>query len=109
VASPQLLKLFPNTIIILAEHDILRDEGIKFGKILGERYVPVDVLVYNSTSYGFFGRSQHPLGDVALSKASELLRKISGIYPEEHFIEDEEFNDLPPFPGYQGPLDGDEL
>lgn len=98
-ASPQLLKLFPNTVIILAKHDILRDEGVKLGKTLKQRYVPVDTIVYNTTVYGFFGRSAFALGDVALEQAAEKLRGISEVYPEAYFFDEEETGGaLPPFP-----------
>lgn len=99
VASPQLLKLFPNTVIVLAKHDILRDEGVKFGKILKQRYVPVDTLVFNSTVYGFFGRSAFSLGDVALEQTAEKLRAISEVYPEDYFFDEDDLGgSLPPFP-----------
>ena len=85
VASPHLLKLFPHTAIVLAKHDILFDEGFKFGNILRARYVPVDTLIFNSTIYGFFGRSQFLQGDIAVARVSKLLRRYSSQYPVEHF------------------------
>eukprot|EP01032_Pedospumella_encystans_P022463 gene22463-25448_t len=85
VASPHLLKLFPHTVIVLAKHDILFDEGVKFGNILRARYVPVDTLIFNSTIYGFFGRSQFLQGDVAVARVSKLLRRYSSEYPVGHF------------------------
>ena len=99
VASTQLLKLFPNTIFVLAKHDILFDENMKFSNILQSRYVPVERLVFNSTIYGFFGRSVFPQGDVAMRSACEKLRIISEVYPESFFVEDDEMGgSLPPFP-----------
>jgi acetyl esterase/lipase len=98
-ASPQLLKLLPNTVIVLAKHCILHDEGVRFAKLLKTRYVPTDTLVYNTTVYGFFGRSSFPQGDVALNQASEKLRQISEIYPESYFVDDDDVGGaLPPFP-----------
>ena len=85
VASPHLLKLFPHTVIVLAKHDILFDEGVKFGNILRARYVPLDMLIFNSTIYGFFGRSKFLQGDVAVARVSKLLRQYSSQYPVEHF------------------------
>lgn len=85
VASPQLLRLFPHTAIVLAKHDILYDDGIKFGNILRTMYVPVNTLVFNSTIYGFFGRSKFLQGDIAVTHVSKLLRRYAGFYPIEHF------------------------
>ncbi len=85
VASPHLLKLFPHTVIVLAKHDVLFDEGVKFGNMLRARYVPVDMLVFNSTIYGFFGRSKFLQGDVAVARVSKLLCRYSSLYPVEHF------------------------
>jgi len=96
VASPHLLKLFPNTVVVLAKNDILHDEGIKFATILSKRYVPVNALVYNSTIYGFFGRSVYAQGDVAMRNVTDLLLHISSVYPQEHF-NDDEIGSLPPF------------
>lgn len=96
VASPHLLKLFPNTVIVLAKNDILYDEGVKFATILSKRYVPVNMLVFNSTIYGFFGRSVFAQGDIAMRNVTDLLVHISGVYPEEHF-NDDDIAPLPPF------------
>jgi acetyl esterase len=99
VASPHLLKLLPNTVLVLAKNCILYDEGMKFSKILKSRYVPVETLVYNSTIYGFFGRSFFPQGDVALNQASEKLRDIAALYPDAYFADDDDLGgELPPFP-----------
>jgi acetyl esterase len=99
VGSPHLLKLFPNTVMVLAKHDILYDEGMKFMKVLKQRYVPTTVLEYGTTIYGFFGRSAYPAGDIAMLKVSEQLRLISTIYPESHFFEEDDFGGpLPDFP-----------
>ena len=99
VASPQLLKLLPNTIIVIAKNCILYDENIKFARILKSKYVPVELLVYNTTIYGFFGRNNYPYGNIALKDASIKLLDIANIYPESYFEDDEmNFDELPPFP-----------
>jgi len=98
-ASMDLLKLFPNTVILLARHDILADDGHKLHDLLQSRYVPVNKYVYNSTIYGFFGHSEFPLGDVAMADACRELVKIGGIYPASFFIDEGDTGGaLPPFP-----------
>lgn len=73
---PKLLRRFPPTSIILAKHDILLDEGIEFANRLHNNKVQVDVIVYNSTVHGFFGR-YGPGGEALEYAAKKLLHFAS--------------------------------
>lgn len=51
-----ILQNFPRTLIVLAKHDILLDEGLKFGRRLEDSKVPVETVVYNNMHHGFFAK-----------------------------------------------------
>jgi acetyl esterase len=52
-AQPGDLQNFPPTLIVVAENDILRDEGEAFGRKLGEAGVDVTTTRYNGTIHDF--------------------------------------------------------
>lgn len=73
VAPSHVLQEFPSTIFIVAKYDVLRDDSLIFANLLTEVHVEVEVMLYNSTIHGFFGRSFSPLGLIALEEASNKL------------------------------------
>lgn len=73
-ASPLLSKNFsklPNTLVITAEIDPLRDEGEAYGNKLKEAGVPVDIVRYEGVTHGFITM------DKITNKADEALNQIS--------------------------------
>ena len=52
----KILENFPRTLIVLAKHDILLDEGLKFGRRLVSSNVPVETIVYDRMLHGFFAK-----------------------------------------------------
>ena len=68
-ASPYVAKdlsAMPPSKIVVAEFDILRDEGIAYADRLRESGVPVDVTLFHGAPHGFYWL------DAALSQATEL-------------------------------------
>ena len=68
-ASPYLAKNFaamPPSKIVVAEMDILRDEGLAYAERLREAGVPVDVTLFHGAPHGFYWL------DGVLSQATEL-------------------------------------
>lgn len=68
-ASPYLAKNFaamPPSKIVVAEMDILRDEGLAYAERLREAGVPVDVTLFHGAPHGFYWL------DGVLSQAIEL-------------------------------------
>lgn len=53
----EILKKFPRSLIVLAKHDILLDEGLKFAKRLTDSEVFVETMVYERMLHGFFTKS----------------------------------------------------
>ena len=51
-----ILQKFPPTLIVLAKHDILLDEGLNFGELLKEQQISVTTKVYNNVFHGFFAK-----------------------------------------------------
>ena len=51
-----ILKKLPPTLMVLAKHDILYDEGLVFTEVLRQANVPVTTLIYNDTIHGFFAK-----------------------------------------------------
>jgi len=80
-ASPLLAKDFkelPDTLIITAEIDPLRDEGEAYGKKLKEAGIQVDITRYQGVPHGFI-----TMGNIT-NKADEALNKIS-LYLQKEF------------------------
>jgi acetyl esterase len=49
-----LLQQFPPTLIILAKHDVLLDQGLHFANKLNQLNKPVETLIYNDSVHAFF-------------------------------------------------------
>lgn len=72
-APNHILKQFPPTVLILAKHDVLAAEGIRFGEKLKNLGVEVVSSMYNSSIHIFFGRWPFQHGLSALQEASRCL------------------------------------
>lgn len=70
----KILKKFPHTVVILAGNDVVFDEGVQFAQNLTNVKVATEVIVYNSTIHGFFGRFSNGLAAV-----DELGARLLGI------------------------------
>ena len=68
IKTPNLSDL-PETLIITAEYDPLRDEGEAYGEILKANGVNVTISRYDGVIHGFFGMSP------ALDKAGEAIKE----------------------------------
>ena len=68
-----ILKLYPPTLLILADHDVLLDEGLDFSnKIPGSQ-----TTVYNRTIHGFFGRPLFSDGFNALYQVASFFKSLN--------------------------------
>ena len=76
-AKTMSLQRFPKTYLLLAKYDILLDEGLELAKLLTENGVDVDMLIYNNTVHGFFGRYGFYSGQEALIRVSSWLKSIA--------------------------------
>lgn len=67
---------FPKTHVIVAELDILHDEGLLYVDYL-KQYPVIDVSVkcYNNTPHGFLGSSIFPHGREVLGDVTRLIRE----------------------------------
>jgi len=74
-ASAELLAQLPSTLVVLAEADILHDEGQAYADRLGQQGVAVVVKTYPGTIHGFF---THPMSqhDEAVDDAVAWLREL---------------------------------
>jgi acetyl esterase/lipase len=74
-ASASQLAALPSTLVVLAEADILHDEGQAYAARLRQQGVPVVVKVYAGTIHGFFTHalSQH---EAAVLDAVGWLKKL---------------------------------
>ncbi|WP_216892843.1 alpha/beta hydrolase [Nocardia alni] len=73
-ASPGLsadLRGLPPTIVVVAEHDPLHDEGLDYAHRLGEASVPTTVHRYDTMAHGFFSM----VG--ALTVADDAVRAVA--------------------------------
>ena len=76
-ASDKILQKFPPTFILLAEHDVLYDEGINFVRKLKKNRVQADYHVYPGTIHGFFGRRAFGRsGTESLIRVCDELKKM---------------------------------
>ena len=79
-ASPLLAKDFsklPNTLVIIAEIDPLRDEGEAYGNKLKETGIKTDIIRFNGVTHGFITM------DKITDKADKALNQISSYLQNE--------------------------
>ena len=80
-ASPLLADSFKDTapaLVIVAECDVLHDDGVAYAKALKAAGVPTEVNVYKGMIHGFFGMAPDVDDSVAaLSQASAAIRKAA--------------------------------
>ncbi|MET9610351.1 alpha/beta hydrolase [Streptomyces sp. NPDC006512] len=69
--APDLSRL-PRTLIVLADCDLLRDEGLAYGRRLGEAGVDCEVRLYPGVFHGFLGLPL-PAGAAARTGAAAWL------------------------------------
>lgn len=72
----------PPTVLILAGHDPLRDEGLAYAHRLLEHEVPVELTMFESMCHGFVGLAG------VIDQAGEALR-LAGAAVRQHFFEGE--------------------
>ena len=80
-ASPLLADSFKDTapaLVIVAECDVLHDDGVAYAKALKAAGVPTEVKVYKGMIHGFFGMAPDVDDSVAAqSQASAAIRKAA--------------------------------
>jgi acetyl esterase len=88
-APDSVLRKFPQTYIILAEHDVLFDEGVSFVRRLKENNVVADYFTYPGTIHGFFGRKVFgSSGTNSLLRACDELKNMLPINKQLYTMED---------------------
>jgi len=78
-ASLQQLKGLPQTLLLVDENDVLRDEGEAYGRKLAAAGVPVTSLRYNGTIHDFMMLNpiaNTPAVRAAIDQASDYLCKV---------------------------------
>jgi acetyl esterase len=78
-ASSEQLNGLPQTLLLVDENDVLRDEGEAYGRKLAEAGVPVTSVRYNGTIHDFM--LLNPIANTpavrgAVDEASDYLRKV---------------------------------
>jgi acetyl esterase len=69
---------YPPTVVVLAKHDLLLDEGLRFvDKLRRFSKNTVDLKVYESTIHFFFGKHLFTHGKAALSRVARQIVEIS--------------------------------
>jgi acetyl esterase len=71
----KILLQFPKTLIVLAKHDVLLDEGLEFARYLDELEVSVETIVYNNMVHGFFAKRGMSTEDQTI----EICKKIKSM------------------------------
>jgi acetyl esterase len=78
-ASADQLKGLPQTLLIVDENDVLRDEGEAYGRKLAAAGVPVTSVQYNGTIHDFMllnPIAETPAVRGAVDQATSYLRKV---------------------------------
>lgn len=78
-ASSEQLKGLPQTLLLVDENDVLRDEGEAYGRKLAAAGVPIRSVRYNGTIHDFM--LLNPIASTppvrgAVDQASEYLREV---------------------------------
>lgn len=73
----------PPTVMILAQHDPLRDEGLAYARALEEQQVPIELSLFEGMCHGFVGLAG------VIDQADEALQ-LGGESVRRHFLEAEE-------------------
>jgi acetyl esterase/lipase len=82
LATPEQLEYLPPALVLVAEHDLLRDEGEEYARKLAEARVEVTAVRYLSTFHGFMmldALAETPAAKGAIELVSHTLRKALGI------------------------------
>jgi acetyl esterase len=81
-ASPLRATAFaglPPTLVIVADHDPLRDEGLAYAERLADDGVPVSVVRFGDAIHGFFALATYlDRGDEAVRLVGEAVRAVRG-------------------------------
>eukprot|EP01032_Pedospumella_encystans_P010345 gene10345-12097_t len=80
-APDSLLAQLPPTEIMVAEYDVLRDDSLLFAERLRDLSVSVNLMLYNDTIHGFFGRDFSASGDSSVKLLSDRLVSLSVAIP----------------------------
>lgn len=76
--TPGQAAKFPPTKIVLAQQDILLDEGVLFGEKLKASGVRVDTVIYPGAIHGFFGKSFFgTCGVSSLQDAVQFFKEVT--------------------------------
>ena len=73
---PHLLRLFPETLILVGGKDILRDENLAFASKLIKEGVPTRVELYNYSLHAFLQLDLHGSREKSIRFVSEQLQRI---------------------------------
>lgn len=72
-----ILRNYPPTIMVLAKHDVLVDDGLVFADNLRKLDVKVSSQYYTSSTHGFFGLDELPNGEQAVRFVADELQRMS--------------------------------
>lgn len=81
LAAPDKRGLAP-AVIVVAEYDPLRDEGLAYADALSEAGVPVEVRRYETLTHGFFDMAFFPAAAAAMEETCALFAKVLGTGPD---------------------------
>jgi acetyl esterase/lipase len=71
-----ILQQYPPTLIILAKHDVLLDEGVNFAIKLNGLNKPVETLIYNDSVHSFFFKPPMTTEKVTLEISAKIKAMI---------------------------------
>ncbi|HEY4047462.1 MAG TPA: alpha/beta hydrolase [Acidobacteriaceae bacterium] len=81
LATPEQLEGLPPALVLVAEHDLLRDEGEEYARKLAQAGVEVTAVRYLSTFHGFMmldALAETPAAKGAIELVSQRLRQVLG-------------------------------